>query len=110
MLVSGSTIALRLDFDEMMFAIYTRARDECGYIATLFLKMLHEHKGVETVRRLLPTMSDGYVQLWRCGRLDLTVEALILREPWRALFSDAEHQIARRRLADSGYDFSNGEV
>jgi hypothetical protein len=55
-------------------------------------------------------MSDGYVQLWRCGRLDLTVEALILREPWRALFSDAEHQIARRRLADSGYDFSNGEV
>jgi len=110
MLVSGNTFALRLEFDETMFRIYTRVRDECGYNATGFLKMLHEHKGVETVRRLLPSMSDNYAELWRCGRLDLTVEALILREPWRALFSDAEHQIARRRLADSGYKFSNGEV
>jgi len=89
-------VQLKRDFDDEMLKIYTRARDECGYHATRFRQMLVEHRGVETARRLLPTMSDGYAELWRRKRLDLTVEALILREPWRALFSPMEQEVARR--------------
>jgi hypothetical protein len=100
---------LEREFDEAMLRVYTSARDECGYNATRFLNMLHTHRGVETARRLLPTMSDGYAELWRRGRLDLTVEALILRTPWAALFSDGQRLLAWTRLAESGYDFSHGE-
>jgi hypothetical protein len=101
---------LQRDFDAEMFGIYTRARDECGYHATRFRQMLFEHRGVETARRLLPTMSDGYAELWRRGRLDLTMESLILREPWCTLFSKSELDVARTRLGESGYDLSNGEI
>lgn len=72
--------------------------------------MLHEHRGVETARRLIPSISDGYAELWRRGRLDLTVEALILREPWRRLFSQDELLSAWMRLSESGYGFPQGEI
>ena len=100
---------LQRDFDEAMLQVYVRARDECRYNATRFLQMLHERRGIETARRLLPSMSDGYAELWRRGRLDLTVEALILRKPWRRLFTGEELRAARRRLEESNYNFANGE-
>lgn len=32
------------------------------------------------------------------GSLDLTVEALVVREPWRQLFTEAEFKTAKKRL------------
>ncbi len=49
-------------------------------------------------------VSDGYAALWERKRLDLTVEALILRPEWLELFSELEREIARQRLAEYGYD------
>jgi hypothetical protein len=43
------------------------------------------------------------VKLWEFKRLDLTVEALVLRPEWSLLFSEEERQIARKRLSDYGY-------
>jgi hypothetical protein len=42
--------------------------------------------------------SSGFTRLWELKRLDLTVEALALREPWRRLFTDVELEKARQRL------------
>ena len=80
--------------------IYYRARSEAGYNATRYLQMLQEHRGLETARILLnaPHVSDGYTALWERGRLDLSVEALILQRKWHPLFSDQERGIARKRL------------
>ena len=91
------------DFDHAMMQIYVQAK-RAGYIATRFYQMLAEHGGVETARRLLPQMSDGFTELWRRGRLDLTVEALVLQPKWGYLFSDEERQIARSRLRECGMD------
>jgi hypothetical protein len=68
--------------------------------------MLNEHRGLETARILLhaSSVSEGYVALWERKRLDLTVEAVILAPEWRSLFSDEERDIARRRLAEYGYN------
>ena len=82
--------------------IYLQAKKQAGYTATRFLQMLTDHGGVETVRRLLPQMSDGFSQLWQRNRLDLTVEYLILEQRWHDLFSDEERDLARRRLIDCG--------
>lgn len=96
---------LEARFDNAMMDVYLRALKECDYKATRFLHMLHEHRGIETARILLhaPKVSEGYVALWERQRLDLTVEAVILGLEWQPLFSEAERQIARKRLADYGY-------
>lgn len=93
-------------FDEEMLNIYQRARTEANYNATLFLRMLNEHRGVGTAQILLHTsrVSDGYSALYLRGRLDLTVEAVIHDNPkWHPLFTDEELAICARRLTDYGY-------
>jgi hypothetical protein len=94
-------------FDSAMMNVYRRALKECHYNATRFLQMLHDHRGLGTARILLHAseVSAGYVALWERKRLDLTVEAVILSEEWRQLFSDQEREIARKRLAEYGYEF-----
>ena len=79
--------------------IYVQAK-QVGYTANRFHQMLTEHGGVETARRLLPQMSDGFTELWRRKRLDLTVEALVLQPRWESLFSANELDVARSRLRD----------
>lgn len=94
------------EFNEAMMDIYHRAKSECRYTATYFLRMLHEHHGVETARILLAEErpQEGFTRLWECGRLDLTVECLVLNERFRGLFSDRERKTARRRLREYGFD------
>jgi hypothetical protein len=96
---------LEARFDNAMMDVYRRALAECDYKATRFLHMLHEHRGLGTARILLHAsgVSEGYVALWERQRLDLTVEAVILAAEWRSLFTEQEREIARKRLADYGY-------
>jgi len=67
--------------------------------------MLFEHGALKTVRMLLGSsvVQYGFTKLWELNRLDLTVEALILKSPWDKLFSDDEKAIARQRLMEYGY-------
>lgn len=89
-----------------MLDIYLRAKSEAGYNASRFLGMVSEQGGYEAARALLHAskVSDGYTALWERQRLDLTVEALILKSEWRDLFSNAERDVARQRLIEYGYD------
>lgn len=89
-----------------MLDIYQRAKSEAGYNASRFLSMVSEQGGYEAARTLLHAqkVSDGYTALWERKRLDLTVEALILKPEWQDLFSNAERETARQRLTDYGYD------
>lgn len=93
-------------FDGAMFDVYRRAKDEAGYNATIFLGMICDRGGVATAKYLInaPTVSDGYTHLYERGRLDLTVEALIVEnERWHVLFEPSELDRARRRLRQYGY-------
>ena len=91
---------LKKNFGKEMEQIYFRALDEEKYRATRFLHMVHEKGGWETAKYLLaqPTISDGFAELWQRGRLDLTVEALVILDPWKQLFTDQEQAVARKRL------------
>jgi hypothetical protein len=91
------------EFDAAMLQVYERAWSETRYRATRFLQILNEYRGVETVNRLLPTMSEGFAELWRRNRLDLTMEALIIQGKWRSLFTPAQLESAEQRLRDCGY-------
>jgi hypothetical protein len=93
-------------FDMAMFGIYQRAKAEAGYNASIFFRMLNERGGLATARYLInsPNPSEGYTHLYERGRLDLTVEAMIVENAqWRELFTDQEIAKANRRLQDYGY-------
>lgn len=92
------------DFTKAMLLIYDAAV-AIGYRPTTFRRMLDDHGGVETARRLiLGEATSGFVTLWEKKRLDLSVEALVLQKQWRGLFRPEERARARRRLKELGYD------
>ena len=96
---------LECDFGKAMLRLYTEAKEECGYNATAFLQMLDNYGGLETAHLLLrnETLQYGFSILWERGRLDLTVECLVLDERFSVLFNDYELATARRRLNDCGF-------
>ena len=49
--------------------------------------------------------SDGFFSLAEKNRLDLSLEALAVKKPFTALFSDEEANNALMRLLDAGYRF-----
>lgn len=97
---------LEKQFDQAMFDVYRRAKDEAGYTATIFLQMLTDNGGLRTAKTLInaPKPSDGYTALYMRGRLDLTVEAVVIEnERWHSLFDDDELASARKRLRKYEY-------
>lgn len=99
-------VTLEAQFDVAMMDIYRRAKSEAAYNATIFLQMLDRQRGLATAKQLINdhSVSTGYTALWERGRLDLTVEALVLQNDiWHTLFEQAELDRCRKRLLDYGY-------
>jgi hypothetical protein len=65
--------------------------------------MLSTVGGLGTAKRLLATTeaSTGFTALYERGRLDLTVEALVVKSRFESLFTDQEIETARQRLTSS---------
>jgi hypothetical protein len=91
-------------FDRAVLEIVERCRSELRYNPRYFRVMITQHGALEATRRLLhaPSVSDGFVTLWERGRLDLTVESLVVTDEFAALFTPQERAIARKRLDDFG--------
>src|ERR1700757_2146589 len=87
-------------FHRAMIAIYETAKRELAYNAARFLQMISEQGGLAAARQLLwsDAPSEGFTTLWERGRLDLTVEAHILRDEFITLFTDEDRERARSRL------------
>lgn len=86
-------------FELAMRNIYFEAK-AAGYTPSAFWNMLQSDGALETARRLAlaPIASEGFTKLYLLKRLDLTVEALIIQEPWRRLFSPDVLLAAQDRL------------
>lgn len=78
-----------------------------GYHPSYFLRMVHELGGLGAAKQLLSTDNpqSGLARLWELELLDNSMEALVIQEQWRELFSEEELQEARRRLREYGYTF-----
>jgi hypothetical protein len=92
-------------FHQAMVDVYHDAKRLAHYNATYFYRMVLDDGGHEAARRLLTSaqISTGLAELWRKGRLDISMESLVLQPRFDTLFTDEEREIARRRLADLGY-------
>lgn len=76
-----------------------------GRPPTGFLRMIGQMGGVDAVRTVVgsKTPSETFGLLWGCGRLDLSLEALVLRPDFQGLFTEALRQQAVDRLAQADY-------
>ncbi len=86
---------------------------ELGYHPSLFLKMMVSDKDVVRVARKLvmreePT--DGFTRLWEMKRLDLSVEAHVIQEKYKSLFTEDEIQFCKDRLEEYEYYKKNEEA
>jgi hypothetical protein len=97
---------IETQFTEAMFDIYRLAKSEAKYNATIFLQMLTDEGGLRTAKTLINAAkpSDGYTALYLRHRLDLTVEAVVVKNSqWHQLFEPEELERARKRLREYGY-------
>lgn len=77
-----------------------------GYRPNYFIREVARHGGVAVAKSLLakPTNSEGFSRLFELDRLDMSVEAVVLKPGYESLFTDEERKIARDRLLACGYD------
>jgi hypothetical protein len=96
---------LEVAFHQEMLGIYESAKDRCSYTASRFVQMVRERGGIQAAKGLLHSSHypEGLTTLWECGCLDISMEALVLKEPWRQFFSDEELAVAEKRLHDLGH-------
>ena len=93
------------DLHKAMLKIYDDSK-AVGYTPSKFRQMVANEGGLNTAKKLINSkqLSDGFTKLEELGRLDLTVEALVLQRKYRPLFNNEELYIAKDRLMQLGYD------
>lgn len=95
--------AIKKQFHEEMIHLYKESA-KIGLHANQFMRMVNENGGVETAHLLLAKApTEGFTRLWEKKRLDLSVEAVVLKPLFAPLFAEAELANARKRLADYEY-------
>ena len=80
------------------------------YNPQYFKNMLSEVGAKRAIGELLskPKASDGLTTLWDNGRMDLSMEALIIdNEKFHHLFKDEQLANARKWLKGYGYEFKS---
>ncbi len=77
-----------------------------AYNPQYWVRMVADYGAVGGAKRLLlgRKPSEGFTRLWEEGRLDLSVEFMVLLPRYVELFTTAERQEARRRLLTYNFD------
>jgi len=101
-----ATEDLYSEFEREMWRLYEEPKAKYGYNAFFYRRMLEQHGALETARRLAgnPKHHEGLTRLYELKALALSVEALVLREPWRQFFDEDVRSAARAKLRALGYD------
>ena len=103
--MADSARELLLAFDRALWQTAAAAKSlKPSMPATAFRRMLTDYGGKSTADRLLQKdqPSDGFNDLYFRGKenLRLSVEYVVLSNPWRQLFTPEQLRIARQRLVN----------
>jgi hypothetical protein len=90
---------LESQFHHAMIGVYENAKDY-DYFATYFKQMVDQYGGLGAAKRLLARqeVQAGLMRLWEIGQLNRSMEALVIQERFRSLFTQSEIDEAHRRL------------
>lgn len=94
-------------FHDRVIKAYKEIKDEVGSSSKGFLRSLSTVGAVKACKNFLTskTIGNGFIELQENGRLDLSVEAIVLEPKWSKLFTENELEIARKRLDECGYNY-----
>lgn len=92
-----------MDLEQEFTIVCLGAIADCrslGYDPSVWMRMVKDHGAVEAARRLIKSseLQDGLKRLLRMGRIELTVEYVIIQERWHDLFTEDERRAAEWRL------------
>ena len=92
--------------EQKFIQAWRTAREEAAGLGAR-MRPVEDSKAVEIARRCLSGNrdSEGFAQLQKAGRLDLSLEALAIQKAYTALFTDEQVNNALMRLLDAGYHF-----
>ncbi len=79
-----------------------------GYVPTRFIQMLQQsgNNAHQVVQQLvLKESTTGLEKLWEKGRLDLSMEAIMIKPQYTELFSEELLNICKKKLQKYGYKF-----
>ena len=98
---------LKKKFHHALLSAFDRAKRELKYNPTYTIRLVSEYGGVGAAKRIVGSsdMSSGFVTLWEGGRLDLSIEAHVVKEEFAPLFTPEEIEAARQMLLAHGYKF-----
>lgn len=99
-------MTLEQRFDQHIREQHRIAKQATGYRAPAFLKMVNERGALQTAHDLLvgkTKIHEGLTQLVLHNRLDLSLEANVIKPEWRSLFSAKEIETAIGRLKQLNY-------
>jgi hypothetical protein len=98
-------------FTAALRELYVRAAHEANYRAPYLLRMLDEMNGHDAATNLILSreLPVGFTQLYERKRLDLSIEALVLRPKWKQLFDRNTLAAARQRLESVHYRFAHDD-
>ena len=85
----GSNPSLADEFTAALWHTVEVARKH-NYVPTYFMQMLSECGGIETARLFLakPGVQEGLMKLWDLGILSKSMEAVVIQEQFKPLFSE----------------------
>ena len=97
---SMKTGDLERQFQIAAIEVYLAVLKECHYDEKVFLKMIADSSARNAAKSLLGPrhVQSGLRGLRRRGRLDLSVEHLVIQPRWSDLFEKYEREEARMRL------------
>ena len=96
-------------FEAAFQAAWEAWRSEVRYTWRRYKPMVRVYGAVGTAKRLVvkPGVSPGFRKLHEAGRLDLTIEVLVLQPDFAPLFDEVEQEAAEKRLQDHGWRFGD---
>lgn len=92
--------------EQKFIAAWMAAREKAAGLGVR-LRPITEASAMSAAHRSLTgtRVSEGFQDLMMLGRLELSLEALVIRAEFGALFSDEEANLALSRLLEGGYRF-----
>lgn len=84
-----------------MLELYQVVGKATGYWANYYLRSVRKHGGLAHAKKALGKIGDaqdGFRKLIEIGRPDLSIEAIVLKQEYRGLFSKKELEEAQKRI------------
>lgn len=79
-----------------------------GYNPTIYTRMISENGAVNAAKKLVvkDVQSSGFATLIMLSKLELSVEASVIKDKYKDLFTDAEIQNSIRKLKEANFSFN----